>query len=102
MVCREVLSSCLFWAGSVALSATTVSMSSDLVPLGIASQNMVPTQPALDARPFLQSVVSYKESHPGIVDLPTLNTGSNCYGRTGGHGDPRRRDGSPRWGSIKR
>lgn len=42
-----------------AQTATTLNLSADLVRLGIASGNLVPNQPALDAGPLLESGVRY-------------------------------------------
>jgi hypothetical protein len=38
--------------GSDKLAAQVLNMSHDLVPLGIASQNLMPNNPSLDARPL--------------------------------------------------
>lgn len=42
---------------------TTLNLSEDLVRLGIASSNMVPNQPSLDARPLLEQGVVYANNH---------------------------------------
>jgi Putative binding domain, N-terminal len=70
-----LLVTCLFALGSYALHATTLNMSHDLVPLGIATQNLIPNQPTLDARPLFQATISYIESNPGI-NLLTVDTGN--------------------------
>ncbi len=59
--------------GSVSTQATTVNMSHDLVTLGIASQNLTPNQPTLDARPLVQAALGYAQNHP--VDVLTLDKG---------------------------
>lgn len=71
----SVLFACLFSLSACALHATTVNMSQDLVRLGIASQNLVPNQPTLDARPLFQAALAYVASTPGIT-LLTLNKGN--------------------------
>jgi hypothetical protein len=43
--------------------ATTLNLSQDLVSLGIASTNMVPNQPSLDAGPLFVQGVAYAMSH---------------------------------------
>src|SRR3981189_3018925 len=45
--------------GCVATAQTSLNMSQDLVRLGIASTNMVPNQPALDAGPLFMQAVAY-------------------------------------------
>src|SRR5262249_37046518 len=42
---------------------TTLNLSQDLVPLGIAATNMVPNQPSLDAGPLFVAGVAYAQSH---------------------------------------
>jgi uncharacterized protein (TIGR03437 family) len=42
---------------------TTINLSQDLVTLGIASSNMTPNQPTLDAGPLLTSAVQYATAH---------------------------------------
>jgi hypothetical protein len=54
------------WAGLGVLPAfgqTTLNLSTDLVRLGIASSNMPPNQPSLDARPLLEKGVTYANTH---------------------------------------
>ena len=46
-----------------AFAQTTLNLSEDLVPLGIASTNMVPNQPSLDAGPLFFRAVSYAQNH---------------------------------------
>src|ERR1700722_17079321 len=48
---------------SVAPAQTTLNMSEDLVGRGIASANMVPNQPSLDAGPLFNRAVNYAQSH---------------------------------------
>jgi hypothetical protein len=48
--------------------ATTLNLSHDLVPLGIAATNMTPNQPALDAGPLFMQGVAYAKSH-GIATV---------------------------------
>jgi hypothetical protein len=61
-------------SGSGVLHAATLNMSHDLTTLGIASQNLTPNQPALDARPLMQAAIQYLQSHP--VQLLTLDKGN--------------------------
>ncbi len=56
------------------LAAQVLNMSHDLVPLGIASQNLTPNNPALDARPLFQAALQYVQNHP--VQTLTLDTGA--------------------------
>src|SRR6266852_6572973 len=46
-----------------AFAQTALNMSQDLVRLGIASSNMLPNQPTLDAGPLLLRAVNYAGSH---------------------------------------
>jgi hypothetical protein len=57
--------------------STTLNLSHDLVPLGIASQNLAPDQPALDARPLFQAALQYIHSHP--VQVLTLDKGAYYF-----------------------
>lgn len=50
--------------------ATRLNLSQDLVALGIASSNMVPNQPALDAGPLFMAGVAYAKTH-GITTVVT-------------------------------
>jgi len=43
--------------------AQTVNMSHDLVRLGIASRNLTPDSPTLDARPLIQAAIEYTRAH---------------------------------------
>src|SRR5687767_8503029 len=55
----------------------TVSMSRDLVRLGIAGQNLVPDTPTLDARPLFQAAALYARSNG--VRLLTVDRGSYYF-----------------------
>ncbi|HKV42534.1 MAG TPA: right-handed parallel beta-helix repeat-containing protein [Blastocatellia bacterium] len=57
--------------------STTLNLSHDLVALGIASQNLIPDQPALDARPLFQAAIAYIQSHP--VQVLTLDKGAYYF-----------------------
>lgn len=50
-------------------------MSRDLVTLGIASQNLTPNNPALDARPLMQAAIAYAQSQPATKTL-TVDAGN--------------------------
>jgi hypothetical protein len=50
-------------------------MSHDLVPLGIANQNLTPNDPLLDARPLIQAAVYYVQTHP----VQTLTADPGAY-----------------------
>jgi hypothetical protein len=52
----------------------SINMSHDLVSLGIASQNLTPNNPSLDARPAFQAALNYVQSHR--VQTLTLDTGA--------------------------
>jgi hypothetical protein len=51
---------------------TALNLSQDLVAMGIASSNMTPNQPALDAGPLLTSGVAYAVAHqiPSVIANP--------------------------------
>ncbi len=53
-------------------ASQTLNLSQDLVPLGIASTNMVPNQPSQDAGPLLTNGVAYAKTHgiPTVVADP--------------------------------
>ena len=55
-------------------AAQVVNMSHDLVPLGIAAQNMTPNRPSLDSTPLFQAALSYIQSHP--VQTLTVDAGN--------------------------
>jgi hypothetical protein len=67
--------------GYAAAQTQQLNMSHDLVSLGIASQNLAPNAPSLDARPLFQAAVQYVASHP--VSLLTLDQGSYYFLTTG-------------------
>lgn len=50
-------------AQATAATATGINLSQDLVRLGIATQNLTPNNPQLDARPLFQAAVQYAQSH---------------------------------------
>lgn len=58
-------------------SRGTLNLSHDLVPLGIASQNLVPGDPTLDARPLFQAALEYVAAHP--TALITLDHGAYYF-----------------------
>ncbi len=53
-------------ACSSASAQTTLNLSHDLVPLGIAGTNLTPNQPSPDAGPLLYQAVEYAKQH-GIL-----------------------------------
>ena len=55
-------------------TAQVLNMSHDLTMLGIATQNMTPNTPSLDARPLFQAAIHYVQSH--AVQTLTLDTGA--------------------------
>jgi hypothetical protein len=59
---------------SVCAWAQTLNMSHDLVTLGIAKQNMVPNNPALDSAPLFMAAANYVQGH--AVQTLTLDAGS--------------------------
>jgi uncharacterized protein (TIGR03437 family) len=56
-----------FIAASSVHAATTLNLSHDLVPLGIASQNLTPNTPSLDAQPLFSAAVQYIQNNPVAV-----------------------------------
>jgi hypothetical protein len=56
---------------------STLNLSHDLVRLGIASQNLVPGDPTLDARPLFQAALEYVAAHD--TALVTLDHGSYYF-----------------------
>jgi len=54
--------------------AQVLNMSHDLVPMGIAAQNMTPNQPALDSRPLFEAALLYAQNHP--VQTLTVDPGA--------------------------
>lgn len=70
-----ILSALVFVLGSTKpATAQVLNMSHDLTTLGIATQNLTPNTPSLDARPLFQAAINYVESHP--VQTLTLDTGA--------------------------
>jgi hypothetical protein len=67
-----------------AFAQTTLNLSEDLVRLGIATTNMTPNQPSLDAGPLFFRAVNYAQAHqistviadPGVYYFQTLQTSS--------------------------
>jgi hypothetical protein len=55
----------------------TINLSRDLVRLGIASQNLSPNDPSLDARPLFQAAVQYVKVH--AIHLMTLDQGAYYF-----------------------
>ena len=58
-------------------AAQVLNMSHDLVRIGIATQNLTPNTPSLDARPLFQAAVTYVQSHS--TSTLTLDTGSYYF-----------------------
>lgn len=58
-------------------AGSTLNLSHDLVSLGIASQNLVPGDPTLDARPLFQAALQYVAAHP--TALITLDHGAYYF-----------------------
>jgi hypothetical protein len=56
---------------------TTINLSHDLVRLGIASNNLRPDSPAIDARPLFQAALAYARSHP--VNVITVDRGAYYF-----------------------
>jgi hypothetical protein len=61
-------------AASLLSGQTTLNMSHDLVPLGIASTNLVPNQPSLDAGPLFMQAVAYAKNHGISTVIADLGT----------------------------
>lgn len=75
---RASLPVVLFGIVSLSLRAgTTVNLSHDLVPLGIAAQNLTPNTPALDAQPLFAAAVQYAQNN--AVDVLTADTGAYYF-----------------------
>ncbi|MBV8588193.1 MAG: hypothetical protein JO308_18035, partial [Verrucomicrobia bacterium] len=76
----------LIWAfcSIGAKAQTSINLSRDLVQLGIASQNLSPDNPSLDARPLFQAALAYASNHG--TQLITLDRGSYYFltGETAG------------------
>jgi len=58
-------------------TGSALDLSHDLVSLGIASQNLTPDSPNLDARPLFQAAIQYASSH--AVTLITADRGSYYF-----------------------
>src|ERR1700722_1583988 len=56
---------------------STLNLSRDLVRLGIASQNLVPDNPNLDARPLFQAALKYVAQHH--TSILTVDHGSYYF-----------------------
>lgn len=67
----------LLAAGFLAVAQTKLNLSEDLVALGIASKNMVPDEPTLDAGPLLFQGVSYAQTHQ--IGLVIADTGAYYF-----------------------
>jgi hypothetical protein len=60
---------------SSADAQTSLNLSLDLVPLGIATHNLVPDSPSLDARPLFEAGVQYAQNH----HIPVLTVDRGSY-----------------------
>lgn len=60
--------------------AQTINLSHDLVPLGIASQNMVPNTPGLDSQPLFMAALQYIQNNP--AQLLTADPGAYYFAST--------------------
>ena len=71
VVVAAMLMSCVPADAVHAQGATpsVLNLSTDLVPLGIATRNLVPNQPTLDATPLFEAGVEYAKAHaiPKII-----------------------------------
>ena len=63
--------------GAANIAAQVLNMSHDLLPLGIATQNLTPNNPSLDARPLFQAALQYVQSTP--VQTITLDQGAYYF-----------------------
>src|SRR5436190_15961606 len=68
---------CAMFGSNVALAQTTLNLSQDLVPLGIASANMTPNVPSLDSGPLLTQGIEYAKAHN--IGLVVANPGSYYF-----------------------
>jgi len=50
--------------GAGAEAGITINLSHDLLRLGIASQNLLPDSPTIDARPLFHAALAYAQNHP--------------------------------------
>lgn len=75
--------SCLFLTAyticllSTKAQAIAINLSHDLVRLGIASENLAPDRPSLDARPLFQATLQYVQNHH--TELVTLDPGGYYF-----------------------
>jgi hypothetical protein len=69
----------VYFLGSLAALAQTssINLSHDLVRLGIASQNLPPNSPSVDARPLFQAALDYVKNHG--IQLITLDRGAYYF-----------------------
>jgi hypothetical protein len=67
----------LLAVGGTAVAQTTLNLSHDLVPLGIASSNMVPNDPTVDAGPLFFRAVLYAQNHK--IDRVIADPGSYYF-----------------------
>jgi hypothetical protein len=72
-----LLATFLFCPIAAKARTSGINLSHDLVPLGIASQNLSPNDPSLDARPLFQAALQYVRTH-GIQRV-TLDRGSYYF-----------------------
>jgi parallel beta-helix repeat protein len=73
-----VLLACLFCLVPTRAHAQhTINLSHDLVRFGIASQNLLPNKPSVDARPLFQAALQYVASHN--TALVTLDHGAYYF-----------------------
>jgi uncharacterized protein (TIGR03437 family) len=54
---------------------TTLNLSHDLVPLGVASQNLAPNMPGLDAQPLVTAAIQYAQNN----NIPVLVADPGAY-----------------------
>lgn len=73
-----VLVACVFCLVATNAQADTINMSHDLVPLGIASQNLAPNSPSVDAGPLFQATLQYVKSH-STMTMVTLDPGAYYF-----------------------
>jgi len=58
-------------------NAQTINLSHDLIRLGIATQNLPPDSPSIDARPLFQAALRYAKSHP--TQMLTVDHGAYYF-----------------------
>ena len=78
MIRYLVFMACIFCLVPANAHAKTINMSHDLVRLGIASQNLEPNSPTVDAGPAFQATLEYVKRN-GPVNLVTLDTGAYYF-----------------------